>query len=223
MNASLDTDIVIHLYGSGKEGLIFDFFDQLYMHAYLYEQELKIKSAPVFQKVSADVESGRIEIVSSKDLFDMGIQGLFERYKREYEYLFDSGELYAVSMAKAMGLVAFVSDDINEYGPHETLVRGLIEDVMPFAFYELLFLKYLSSDINLEELHQEFDAVTSQTMNRYPMKFRTKMAMTARRFSQRHGTERDYNWVRQYCQRQNIDYRDKMRGLKEYLSFLDPR
>lgn len=221
MNASLDTDIVIHLYGSGKEGLIFHFFDQLFMHAYLYEQELKIKSAPVFQRVSADVESGRIEIVSSKDLVDMGIQGLFERYKREYEYLFDSGELYAVSMAKAMGLVAFVSDDTKEYGPHETLVKELIEDVMPFAFYELLFLKYLSSYINLEEMHQEVDAVTSQTMNRYPMKFRTKMAMTARRFSQRHGTERDYNWVRHYCQRQNINYRVKMRGLKEYLAGIE--
>ncbi len=82
MNASLDTDIVIHLYGSGKEGLIFHFFDQLYMHAYLYEQELKIKSVPVFQRVSADVESGRIKIISSIDLSNMGIQGLFERYKK---------------------------------------------------------------------------------------------------------------------------------------------
>ncbi len=83
MNASLDTDKVIHLNGSGKEGLIFDFFDQLYMHAYLYERELKKKSDQVFKRVSADVESGRIEIVSNKVLFDMGIQGLFERYKRE--------------------------------------------------------------------------------------------------------------------------------------------
>jgi len=39
----------------------------------------------------------------------MGIKGLFDGYKRDYEYMFDMGELYAVSLAKAMGLVAFVS------------------------------------------------------------------------------------------------------------------
>ncbi|MBS4030252.1 MAG: hypothetical protein KGZ63_02370 [Clostridiales bacterium] len=221
MKASLDTDIVIHLYGSGKEGLIFNYFDQLYMHAYLYERELKLKSVPVYKKLTTDVVAGRIEIVTTKDLVDMGIQGLFERYKRDYEYLFDSGELYAVSMAKAMGLMAFVSDDTKEYGPHETLVKELIEDVMPFAFYELLFLNYLSSEINLVEMHREFDEVTSQTMNLHPMKFRTKMLLTARRFSHRHGTERDYSYVRDFCQQHKVDYRVKMRGLKEYLSGIE--
>jgi hypothetical protein len=78
----------------------------------------------------------------------MSLQGLFERYKRDYEYLFDSGELYAVSMAKAMGLVAFVSDDTKEYGPHEALVKELIEDVMPFAFMNCCFLNiYLQISI----------------------------------------------------------------------------
>ena len=126
MNASIDTDIVIHLYGSGKDELIFHFFDQLYMHVYLFEQELKVKGALIYQKVSADAKKGRIKIVSNKDLASMGIQGLFERYKRDYEYLFDSGELYAVSMAKAMGLVAFLSDDTKEFGPHETLVNDSV-------------------------------------------------------------------------------------------------
>ncbi len=42
MDASIDTDIVIHLYSSGKEELTFHFFDQLYMHAYLYESEEQI-------------------------------------------------------------------------------------------------------------------------------------------------------------------------------------
>ena len=221
MDASIDTDILIHLYGSGKEDLIFHFFDQLYMHAYLFEQELKRISAPVYEQVSAHVEKGRIEIVTSNDLVHKGIQGLFERYKRDYEYLFDSGELYAVSMAKAMGIFALISDDTKEYGPHETLVKELIEDVMPFAFYELLFLKYLSSHVNLEELHREFEDVTSQTMSPYPMKFRNRMAVTARRFSKRHGTTRDYKWVIDYCQQQGINYRIKMQELKKYLYDLD--
>ncbi len=221
MNASLDTDVVIHLYGSDKEGLIFHFFDQLYMHEYLYEQELKKKSLVDYQKVAADVESGRIVIVSNKDLINMGIQGLFQRYKREYDDLFDSGELYAVSLAKAMGLVAFVSDDTKEFGPHETLVKEFIEDVMPFAFYELLFLKFLSSEMELEEMHREFECVTTQTMHQYPMKFTSRMKKTVMRFSQKYGSARDFDWVSRYCQQQQIDYRDKMRRLKEYLSRME--
>lgn len=221
MDASIDTDIVIHLYGSSREELFFHFFDQLYMHAYLYEQELKFKAATIYQKVTADVEKKRIKIISGKDLTALGVQGLFERYKREYEYLFDSGELYAVAMAKAMGTEVILSNDTKDFGPHETLVKELIEDIMPFAFYELLFLKYLSSEINLEEMHWEFDSVTTQTMSRYPMKFRTKMMMTARRFSQSHGTERDYHWMKQYCQDKDINYKSKMRELKKYLYHID--
>jgi hypothetical protein len=146
--------------GAVKRNYFFHYFDRLYMHAYLYEQELKIKAAPVYQKVTADVEKNRIEIISSKDL-------------------------------------------------------------AAFAFYELLFLKYLSSEINLKEIHREFDYVTAQTMNRYPMKFRNRMMITVRRFSQNHGTERDYHWVEQYCKEKNIDYRVKMQKLKKYLANIE--
>lgn len=39
MDASIDTDIVIHLYGCRNEELIFHLFDEMYKHAYLYEFE----------------------------------------------------------------------------------------------------------------------------------------------------------------------------------------
>lgn len=217
MNASLDTDVVIHLYLSGKQGIIFSFFDKLYMHEYLYEKELKNKSIAVYENLTEDVEAERIRIITNKDLIEMGIKGLFEEYKRDYEYLFDDGELYAVSLAKAMGLVAFVSDDTKEYGPHETLVKELIEDVIPFAFYELLFLRYLNSNLSLEDMQIEFEEVTSISMNRHPMNFRKRMLMTARRFSQKHGTERDFSWIYEFCERREIDYKQKMIGLKDFL------
>ena len=111
--------------------------------------------------ISSDLDEGRVEIISNKDLIEMGIKGLFEDYKRDFEYLFDRGELYVVSLAKTMGLFAFVSDDTKDFGPHETLVKELIEDVIPFAFYELLFLKYLSEEFTVDEMHQEFKEVTN--------------------------------------------------------------
>ena len=217
MDASLDTDVVIHLYGSGKEKIIYHFFDQLYMHAFLYERELKRKAPSVFKLLDADVKSGRIRIITNTELMHMGVQGLFEGYKRDYEYLFDHGELNAVALAKSMGLAAFVSDDIKQFGPHDTLVKELILDVMPFAFYELLFLQYLLSILTLEELHREFTDVTSKTMRMYPMNYRSKMLNTVRRFSRQHGTQRDHQWLLEYCKKHNIDLNCKLRELKKQL------
>ncbi|WP_078544763.1 hypothetical protein [Litchfieldia alkalitelluris] len=73
-----------------------------------------------------------------------------------------------------MGLVAFVSDDTKEFGPHETLIKELIEDVISFAFYELLFLSYLNSNISLQEMKIEFEDITTISMNCHPMNFRKK-------------------------------------------------
>lgn len=217
MNASLDTDIVIHLYMSGKKGLLFRNFDLLYMHEYLYENELKRKSIQVYQEFSKDVESGRIVIFRNKDLVDFGIKGLFDEYRRDFNYLFDCGELYAVALAKAMGLVAFVSDDTKEFGPHETLVKELIEDVIPFSFYELLFLEFLSGNLSVEDMHKEFNYVTNKTMGKYPMNFRHKILRTVRRFSKKNGTRRDYDWIEKYCENKKIVYHLKMQELKNYL------
>jgi len=111
MNASLDTDIVIHLYLSGKRDLLFSIFEKVYMHEYLCEKELRRKSLTVYNSFTSDVDEGLVEIVKNENLAEMGIYGLFEGYKRDYEYLFDMGELYAVSLAKALGLFAFLSDD----------------------------------------------------------------------------------------------------------------
>ena len=58
MKASIDTDVVIHLYLSNKQGLFFNVFDGLYMHEFLYEKELKRKSLFVYEKFSSDVVEG---------------------------------------------------------------------------------------------------------------------------------------------------------------------
>lgn len=220
MDASLDTDIVIHLYKSDKRDLLFSFCDSLYMHEYLLENELKRKSYLVYRKFIGDMENGYINIITNSDLIDMGIKGLFDRYKEENDLLFDTGELYAIALAKAMGIVTFLSDDTKDFGPHETLVRELIKDVIPFAFYELLFLKYIETDMSSVDLYKEFEEVTSKSMTEYPMNFRHRMLITVRRFSNKHGTERDKKWINEFCNNKNINYKNKMLELKEFLKTL---
>jgi hypothetical protein len=50
MKASLDTDVVIHLYRSGKKELL-SMFDSLYIHEYLAEKELKRVSRITYDEV----------------------------------------------------------------------------------------------------------------------------------------------------------------------------
>lgn len=220
MEASLDTDIVIHLYKSNKRDLLFSFCDELYMHEYLLENELKRKSYSVHEQFMIDVQKGNINIITNSDLIDRGVKVLFETYLEQNNLLFDTGELYAVALAKTIGIAAFLSDDTKDFGPHDTLVRGLIRDVIPFAFYELLFLKYIETDQTPEDLYNEFEEVTSSSMQVHPMNFRSRMITTVRRFSDKHGTKRDIIWIKEFCNNRNINYKNKMLELKRFLKTL---
>jgi predicted nucleic acid-binding protein len=137
MDASLDTDVIIHLYRSGKKELL-SMFDCLYIHEYLVKEELKRISRTTFDEVMADVATGWIKIITRQDLIEFGVKGLFEQYLADFKNLFDDGEMHAIALAKAMGLFALVSDDTKQFGPHDTLIRCLITDVMPFSFLEYL-------------------------------------------------------------------------------------
>ncbi len=218
MRASIDTDVVIHLYLSDKQELFFEIFDDIYMHEFLYEKELRNNSYIVYERFKADVLGGKVKIIKNKDIIEMGLKGLFDEYKRDYQVLFDWGEVVAISLAKAMGISAFISDDTKKFGPHASLMEELIEDVIPFAFYELLFLKYISDDFTAKGMHIEFDEVTSKSMRKYPMNFRDRILRTVRRFNKKYGTKRDCNWIDGYCKENEINYKNKMMELKKYLT-----
>jgi predicted nucleic acid-binding protein len=218
MDASLDTDVIIHLYSCERQNLIFSSFDHLYYYEYLFEQELKRKSRVIYDRLKGDTALKQIQIVTSRDLISMDVKSLFDSYLRDYQDLFDTGEMHAVALAKSLGITALVSDDTKEYGPHETLVKELITDVIPFAFYELLFLKYLESLISVTEMKSEFESVTLTSMPKHPMQFKPRIAGVVRRFSNKSGTTRDIDWMTRFCQDNTIDYRRKMLELQNFLN-----
>jgi len=210
MDASLDTDIIIHLYLSGLQDLFLTIFDRLYYHEYLLENELKKKSRQIYDQVMTDIKQGRLFVVYNKELTAKGVRGLFDSYIREYDILFDSGEAHAIALAKALGLVALLSDDTKEFGPHDLLVRELIQDVIPFAFYELLFIQYLASKLSLEEMNRSFELVNEKSIPNRPMDFKARMKRTVKRFSYPSGTKRDIKWIKSYCEENGIDFENKM-------------
>lgn len=217
MNASLDTDIIIHLYRAGNKELLYSLFDGLYVYEYLVEQELKNNVRDVYLEFRKDIEDGLANAVTSTDLQKRHVKVLFDKYVQDSQYLFDRGEMYAVALARAMGIEVLLSDDTEEFGPRDTLVRGLITDVMPFAFYELLFLRYVSSAITVAELRKESDAVSK--LFDYPMNFRGRMERTIRRFGN-NGTERDRVWIGQYCSECGADLAKKLAELRRYIKSL---
>jgi hypothetical protein len=122
-----------------------------------------------------------------------------------------------------MGIEAFTSDDTKEYGPHYLLVRQLIEDVIPFAFYELLFLKFLSSEITIDEVHNSFQQINLICMGNRPMNFKNRMLSTAKRFTKKYGTKRDLLWIYSYCNEKGVNFNNKMKELKSFLKTMEER
>lgn len=95
MDASLDTDIVIHLYKSNKKDLLFSSFDELFIYEYLLEEELRNKSFSVYHEFKEDIKSSLVNVITNAHLVEMGIKGLFEEYKESNKNLFDIGELHS--------------------------------------------------------------------------------------------------------------------------------
>lgn len=216
MDVSLDTDITIHLYNAGKEQLLYKYFDKLYIHEFVLEREVRNKSRAVYEIIKKEVQSGKIIIVTQKYLLDIGMRKNYENWLYDMRTLFDYGEANAVALAGTLGIAALVTDDTKDYGPHETLLKELIEDIIPFAFYELLYLDYLQSDDAFEIFKNDYDKINQTAYPKHPMDFISRIKRVVRRFS-RHGTKRDRAWMDNFCQMNAIDYRQKMQALLRHL------
>ncbi len=47
------------------------------------------------------------------------------------------------------------------------------------------------------------------------------MLLTARRFSRKHGRDRDIDWIYTFCEQRDIDYKQKMIGMQEFLHTIE--
>ena len=90
-----------------------------------------------------------------------------------------------------------------------------MEDIIPFSFYELLYLDYLQSK-NYDKLKSDYDKINKVAYPKYPMDFLGRIRRVVRRFSS-HGSDRDIKWMGEFCKKNNIDYRNTMQDLKLHL------
>lgn len=221
MDVSLDTDITIHLYNTGKEELLYKYFDNLYMHEFILEHEIKNKSDDVYKKIKEEAAKDRIIIVTKSDLIEIGMEKSFTNQLYDIKVLFDYGEANAIALASTLGISALVTDDTKEFGPHDTLVKELIQDVIPFAFYELLFLDYIQSDDKFNEFLYDFNQINNVAYPERPIGFFSRIKRVVRRFG-KHGTIRDRRWMSNFCNHHNIDdYDKKMQLLHKHMEQME--
>lgn len=215
MDVSLDTDITIHLYNAGKEELLFRYFDKCYMHEFILEREIKNKSLIVYNKINKEIENGKIIKVTQQYLININMKNQFENRVYEFQTLFDFGETNAIALASVLGIAALVTDDTKEQGPHDTLVKEYVEDIIPFSFYELLYLDYLQLN-DYDKLKEDYDLINEIAYPKHPMNFISRIKRVVRRFS-KNGSDRDIKWMRDFCNEKHINYRNAMRELKSHL------
>lgn len=224
MEASLDTCILINLYSSGSEDLLFEFFDDLYFFDELYEKELKKVNSLVYTKITKEIENGRIKLVTTKNLIEINMRSEYEYNLSNYKSLLDDGEWKGIALATTLGHEAFLTDDVKEFGPHYMLRIGTIEGIIPFAFYELLYLKFLCNKISAEELHENYDYICKRIKwpvirknNSNQTTFGINMKKSIKRFSKYSENENEINWMVQFCKNRDINYGIKNKELYEYL------
>lgn len=184
MDASLDTNVIIHLYNANFRDILFNRFEKLKVYEFIRNQELKKHAdSGILEIFDKDVDSGKIELVTDAYLREIGMFNIFQFHVKEIRILFegsDLGEVYAISMAKTLGCISLATDDIKERGPHYTLMRIPDSEVLPFALYEILFLDYLEERLTEQELVDSFHRICD--VSKLEMDFTRKLKSFIRRF-----------------------------------------
>lgn len=214
MRASLDTNVIIHLYKAGLQSVLFDVFDE---GVFIYEQirsvELENHGQDVLEDVDADIASGKIEIYTDKKLKDLAVYKIFENNFKENRLLYgigDLGEVYAISLAQTIGAYSLVTDDIKQGGPYMSLLQ-FEDDVMPFTFADVLILRYLMGITDASQTVRDFDAVNKAADLDWA--FRSQLSRFIRRFLKDPYREEDIAWIRELEKKYGIKLEEKLRTL----------
>lgn len=212
MRASLDTNVIIHLYRAGIQHVLFELFDE---GVFIYEQirnvELEHHGRDVLEEVDADISSGKIEIYSEQKLKELAVYKIFENNVNENRNLYgagDLGEVYAISLAQTLGAYSIVTDDTKQGGPYMSLLQ-FEDDIMPFTFADVLILRYLMGISDENQTVSDFDAVN--TASELNWRFRSLI----KRFFKDPYRKEDTMWIQKLAKDYDIAVKSKLERLSK--------
>ena len=218
MRASLDTNVIIHLYRAGLQNILFDLFvDGVFIYEQIHDVELDHHGRDVLGKVDADIESGKIEVYTDQKLKDLAVYKIFESNVNENRWLYgagDLGEVYAISLAQTLGAYSLVTDDTKQGGPYMSLLQ-YEDDIMPFTFADVLILRYLIGLVDENRTVKDFDAINAASNLNWS--FRSQLTKFIKRFYKDPYRKEDTEWIKKLSEERGIKVKSKMESLSRLL------
>ncbi len=219
MDASIDTNIIIHLYEANFQSILFNRFHKLYVYEFIRNHEMENHAIlEIKNEFDKDVDSGKIELITDSYLRKIGMYEVFQYHVKEYRLLFeggDLGEVYAIAIALTLGCMCLVTDDIKERGPHYTLMRIPDSEIMPLAFYEIMFIDYLEDKMTEQDLFEHFSLIS--TSSKLNMNCLSKLKGFIRRFWNSPYNEKEKEWMINFCRERNIQTKAKLQKLTSFI------
>lgn len=218
MRASLDTNVIIHLYQANMQSILFDVFkDGVFIYEQIRNVELEHHGKAVLEAVDADIEAGKIELYTNEKLKEQGVYRMFENNVKENRLLYgtgDLGEVYAISLAQTLGAYSLVTDDTKQGGPYMSLMQ-LDYDVKPFNFADILILRYLLRIVDAQQTVADFDVVNE--VSDLNWSFRSQLTKFIKRFVADSYKAEEKEWFEQWTKENNIKAMVKFRALRDAL------
>lgn len=219
MKASLDTNIIIHLYRAECEWILFDEFSGgIYMYEQIRNIELQRHGQGIMEKVEDDIAEGKIQLITNEFLKANGVFKVFQNHVRENELLYtpkDRGEVYAISLAQTLGTYSLLTDDIKQGGPYMSLLQFIDNDILPFDFTDILLLRYLEGKADARAIIDMFEKINRASLLGW--KFESHIGRFIRRFWSDPYQENEKEWMRTLCRRHNVNAKIKMIELQKAL------
>ncbi|GAA6491129.1 hypothetical protein K280104A7_06930 [Candidatus Bariatricus faecipullorum] len=218
MRASLDTNVLIHVYRAGLEDILFDFFaDGVFIYEQIRKIELEHHGQDILDKVDADIESGKIEVYTNESLKQQAVLKIFETNVNENKLLYgsgDLGEVYAISLAQTIGAYSLVTDDIKQGGPYMSLLQ-MEYDIMPFTFADILILRYLMEGADAVQTMRDFNTVNEASDLQWS--FRSQIVKFIKRFWKDPYKNEERTWMSKLVEERKIRVKSKFTELQKLL------
>ena len=218
MRASLDTNVIIHLYRAGLQEILFDIFtDGVFIYEQIRNVELENHGKDVIPDVDKDIADGKIELYTDAKLKEQGVYKVFEYNVKDNRLLYnpgDMGEVYAISLAQTIGAYSLVTDDTKPGGPYMSLLQ-LEYDVMPFNFADILILRYLFGMTDEVKTISDFNLINETSDLKWT--FRAQVKKFVKRFITDPYKDEDKQWIEQVAKDKNISMNAKIKVLGKML------
>ncbi len=218
MRASLDTNVIIHLYRADLQNMLFDFFED---GVFIYEQirniELENHGRDILKKVDVDIACGKIEIYTDERLKKQSVFKIFQINVKENRNLYgkgDLGEVYAISLAQTIGAYALVTDDTKQGGPYMSLLQ-LDYDIMPFTFSDILILRYLLGNADEFQTMEDFERINR--LSDLNWSFKSQIIKFIKRFWKEPYKKKEKQWIDSIVRDNNIRIKSKFTVLSRLL------